>query len=106
MTQRHLNQPHREGGPKITDDPMHPSAEPAVLRRAQRCGAKTRCGKSCRSPAVRGKARCRMHGGAKGSGGPLGERNGNYRHGRYTKESEAIAQSVRKLVREAKALTK
>ena len=47
-----------------------------------------------------------MHGGANGSGGPLGERNGNYRHGRYTKESEAIAQSVRKLVRETRALTK
>ena len=52
------------------------------------------------------KARCRMHGGAKGSGGPLGERNGSFRHGRYTKDSMEIAQSVRNLVREAKALTK
>ncbi|WP_461191908.1 HGGxSTG domain-containing protein [Bradyrhizobium sp. UFLA06-06] len=33
-----------------------------------RCGAKTRCGGSCRAPAVHGKTRCRMHGGAKGSG--------------------------------------
>jgi hypothetical protein len=30
-----------------------------------------------------------MHGGAKGSGGPKGARNGNYRYGRYT--AEAIA---------------
>src|SRR6267378_4224157 len=36
-----------------------------------------------------GKRRCRMHGGAPGSGGPKGPRNGNYKHGRYT--AEAIA---------------
>ena len=29
-----------------------------------RCGAKTRTGKPCRSPAVQGRSRCRMHGGA------------------------------------------
>ena len=28
-----------------------------------------------------------MHGGATGSGGPPGARNGNYRHGRYTREA-------------------
>src|SRR5258708_3643770 len=31
-----------------------------------KCGAKTRRGKPCESPAVRGKRRCRMHGGAPG----------------------------------------
>jgi hypothetical protein len=30
-----------------------------------------------------------MHGGAKGSGGPRGERNGAYRHGRRTQEAIA-----------------
>jgi hypothetical protein len=30
--------------------------------------------------------RCRMHGGAKGSGAPHGKRNGNYKHGQYTRE--------------------
>ena len=34
-------------------------------------------GKSCRSPATK-KSRCRLHGGAKGSGGPSSERNGQY----------------------------
>jgi uncharacterized protein (TIGR00645 family) len=29
-----------------------------------------------------------MHGGAKGSGGPRGRRNGNYKHGRYTAEAK------------------
>jgi hypothetical protein len=27
-----------------------------------------------------------MHGGAEGSGAPRGSNNGNYKHGRYTKE--------------------
>jgi hypothetical protein len=49
---------------------------------AARCGATTRSGTPCRSPAVTGRRRCRMHGGAPGSGGPKGRRNGNYKHGR------------------------
>jgi hypothetical protein len=91
----------------MSDDPMHPSAEPLSLRRARRCGAKARTtGLPCRAPAVRGRPRCRMHGCGRGAGGPLGERNGNYRHGRHTQQSEATAESLRTLIREAKALTK
>jgi hypothetical protein len=30
-----------------------------------------------------------MHGGANGSGAPEGSKNGNYKHGRYTKEVAA-----------------
>jgi hypothetical protein len=33
---------------------------------------------------VAGKTRCRMHGGAAGSGAPKGKRNGKYRHGGFT----------------------
>jgi hypothetical protein len=52
-----------------------------------RCGAHARTtGQPCKAPAVTGKQRCRMHGGAKGSGGPRGEANGNYRAGQFTKE--------------------
>jgi hypothetical protein len=40
-----------------------------------RRGAKNRAGKSCLAPAVRGKTRCRMHGGAPGSGAPRGNTN-------------------------------
>lgn len=36
---------------------------------APRCGAKTRAGHPCKSPAIHGKARCRMHGG-KSTGRP------------------------------------
>ena len=53
---------------------------------SRRCGAKTRSGKPCMSPAVDGKARCRMHGGAPGSGAPRGNKNA-MKHGRYTREA-------------------
>jgi glucans biosynthesis protein len=95
----------------MTDDPMHQctevqSAEPHALHQARRCGAKTRSGRPCRSPAVHGRPRCRMHGCAPGAGGPEGERNGNYRHGRHTKESLAKKQEFRNLVREVRNLTR
>jgi hypothetical protein len=51
----------------------------------ERCGAKTRKGTSCLNPAVSGRHRCRMHGGK--GGAPNGPSNGNYKHGRYTKEN-------------------
>jgi hypothetical protein len=60
------------------------------LQMARRCGAKAQIGKPCQSPVVQGRKRCRMHGGAHGSGAPSGERNGHYRHGLYT--AEAIAE--------------
>jgi hypothetical protein len=69
------------------------------MRQAPRCGAKTRAGTPCRSPAVRGRRRCRMHGGAKGSGGPEGKANGNYRHGRYTREHVTSMQLFRMCAR-------
>ena len=63
-------------------DPMHREPAPAALRTgplrngnprgnpnlAPRCGARTRLGCPCLAPALRGKLRCRMHGG--GSTGP------------------------------------
>jgi hypothetical protein len=57
-----------------------------------RCGAKTRAGNLCHSPAVSGKLRCRMHGGAHGSGAPLGSENA-LKHGLHT--SEAIEERRR-----------
>ena len=47
----------------------------ATMLASLRCGAKTRSGAPCRSPAVNGKLRCRMHGGALRSGGQLGNLN-------------------------------
>ncbi|WP_407925529.1 HGGxSTG domain-containing protein [Geminicoccus flavidas] len=65
-----------------------------------RCGARTRQGTACLAPAVRGKKRCRMHGGAKGSGGQSGRANGRYRTGRYTREANEMRQMVTGLLRE------
>jgi hypothetical protein len=64
-----------------------PPGLPLVLWLSPRCGARTRRGTLCQSPAVAGKTRCRMHGGAAGSGAPKGRRNGKYRHGGFTIEA-------------------
>jgi hypothetical protein len=66
-----------------------------------RCGARTRAGTPCRAPAVAGKRRCRMHGGAKGSGAPRGNRNA-FKHGLYTREAIAERRVVRRPVRDAR----
>jgi hypothetical protein len=47
-----------------------------------------------------------MHGGAAGSGGPKGKRNGNYKHGRYTAEAIGSRRWLRRLTRDVRALTK
>jgi hypothetical protein len=90
----------------MTHDPMHLSHVPEQLRQVARCGARTRSGRPCRSPAAIGRRRCRMHGGAPGSGGPKGPRNGNYKHGRYTAEAIASRMWIRQLTRDVRALTK
>lgn len=56
----------------MTHDPMRQAdvaRRLANMAKARRCGAKTRAGHACRQAAVRNARRCRMHGGAKGSGG-------------------------------------
>ena len=68
-----------------------------------RCGARTRSGGPCRSPAVNGKQRCRMHGGASGSGAPLGNKNA-LKHGHFTREYKAGRRRVRAVLREARKL--
>jgi len=70
---------------------------------SQRCGARTRSGKPCRSPAVSGKKRCRMHGGAPGSGAPRGNKNA-LKHGFFTREAIAERQRLRELVRQSRKL--
>jgi hypothetical protein len=52
----------------------------------------------CQSPAVTGRARCRFHGGADGSGGQPGNRNA-LKHGRYTAEAIARRREVAALLR-------
>ena len=68
-----------------------------------RCGAKTRSGGSCRSPAVRGKRRCRMHGGAPGSGAPRGNQNAR-QHGLFTKVAIAERKQIQAMLTDARKL--
>src|ERR1700732_146469 len=91
----------------MTNDPIR---QPDIERRlanmanAPRCGAKTRAGSPCRQAAVNGRARCRMHGGAKGSGGPRGARNGNFKHGLFTSEGKRNRREVRAKIREVQRM--
>jgi hypothetical protein len=68
-----------------------------------RYGAETRCGGACHSPAVSGRQRCRMHGGAKGSGAPKENRNA-CKHGRFTREAMAERRRIWDLLGEAREL--
>jgi glucans biosynthesis protein len=84
----------------MTED--HPRNTGPMLS-SQRCGAKTRSGKPCRSPAVQGKKRCRMHGGAPGSGVPRGNKNAQ-KHGHYTREAIEQRRQLGELMRQSRKL--
>jgi len=68
-----------------------------------RCGAKTRSGGACRSPAVHGKKRCRMHGGTQGSGAPNANQNART-HGLFTRDAIAERRQIQALLGEARKL--
>jgi hypothetical protein len=66
-----------------------------------RCGSKIRSGGLCRSPAVRGRKRCRMHGGAPGSGAPRANQNAR-KHGLFTRDAIGERRQIQALVGEAR----
>jgi hypothetical protein len=72
--------------------PMHLSS---------RCGARTRSGSPCRSPAMPN-GRCRMHGGPS-PGAPKGNKRA-FKHGRYSTEAIARRREVAALVQAMRAL--
>jgi hypothetical protein len=90
----------------MRDDPVHLAHEPEQLRLAARCGARTRSGGPCRSPAVTGRRRCRMHGGAPGSGGPKGPRTATTGMAGTPAEAIASRRWLRQFTRDVRALTK
>jgi hypothetical protein len=84
---------------------------PGDPSKAPRCGAKTRKGTPCRSPAMvnpqTGKRiRCRMHGGAcTGPRTPEGKARSaaaHLRHGRYTQDAIAERAALRAKIRSLK----
>ena len=58
-----------------------------------RCGAKTRSGKPCKRAHAKDYKRCRLHGGAPGSGRPI-------THGRYSKRFRQMAPQMTQLINE------
>ena len=71
------------------------------MHRSPRCGARTRNGTPCRSPAM-ANGRCRMHGGPS-SGAPLGNANAR-RHGQYSAEAIAQRREITAMLRSMKKL--
>ncbi|WP_375249271.1 HGGxSTG domain-containing protein [Sphingomonas sp.] len=74
----------------MTNDPMHSAHQ------APRCLATTRSHQQCQSPAIRGRKRCRMHGGTVGSGGQLGNSNA-LKHGARSLRFTRVAKLLRAL---------
>jgi hypothetical protein len=65
------------------------------------CGAKLRGGGACLAAVANGRSRCRLHGGAPGSGAPVG--NGNaWKHGHYSADAVAERRRLGALVRMAR----
>lgn len=68
---------------------------------SRRCGARTRRGNRCQSPAMLN-GRCRMHGG-KSPGAPKGNKNA-WKHGRYTAKTIKARRYVNTMARLARKL--
>ena len=100
LANRRLRQFRSGAVEKMTGD--HPRNTGPMLS-SLRCGAKTRSGKPCGSPAVSGGKRCRMHGGAPGSGAPRGNKNA-LKHGLYTRGAIEERRQLRALMRQSRML--
>ena len=78
---------------------MSEHAQPSskqVVQQAVKMRSADRAGNPCQSPAVSGKRRCRMRGGANGSGPSVGNRNA-LKHGRYTAKLLELRRRLAKL---------
>ncbi len=98
---------HQEGEGVSSETAINPmkweSREPSSLRLAPRCGARNRAGNPCQRAASKGRTRCRLHGGAEGSGAPKGRANGRYRHGQFTCEAIEARAMIREMMKEMRA---
>ena len=75
--------------------------QPGDFSKAPRCGAKTRKGEPCKSPAM-ANGRCRMHGGTN-PGGPVGNQYA-LKHGLRTKTAITERRMITKLLKESTKL--
>jgi hypothetical protein len=98
---QHERRDHPPGGSANFEiNPMDHSRATRLqnLMQAPRCGARTRSGSPCQRPAIRGRKRCRLHGGLS-PGAPRGEKNGNFKTGDWTLEAIEERNWLRSLVR-------
>ncbi|MES2119747.1 MAG: HGGxSTG domain-containing protein [Pseudomonadota bacterium] len=95
MEGRRLSQTHSiKAGPGGLEPEIAINAvQPDRLAQAPRCLARTRSGTECRSPAVKGRKRCRMHGGTN-PGAPRGNRNA-WKHGARSDDAIKAASYVK-----------
>jgi glucans biosynthesis protein len=82
------------------------TCEPESLRLTPRCGARKRDGSPCQKPRAKDKTRCRLHGGAAGSGAPRGKRNGRYSHGLFTTQADEERSVLSDLLRSVRPTTR
>ena len=95
----HLKQQPRCGArTRAGANPMKNYAtRPGDLKQRPHCGARTRAGAPCQRPPIRGRKRCRLHGGLS-PGAPRGLKNGNYKTGDWTSEAITERKWLRSLV--------
>ncbi|HKF13079.1 MAG TPA: HGGxSTG domain-containing protein [Xanthobacteraceae bacterium] len=70
----------------------------AAKPQAPRCGARTPTGTPCQRRPIRGRKRCRLHGGLS-PGAPRGQKNGNFKTGDWTVEAIAERKWLQSLLR-------
>ena len=72
----------------------------------RRCGAKTRVGGACQNPAIKGRGRCKLHGGrSTGARSPQGKARVAAAHTTHGKRSKAHLEKVRAIKLELKRIT-
>jgi len=81
----------------------NPMQNKLPMHLSRRCGARTRSGSRCRSPAMPN-GRCRLHGGMS-PGAPKGNKNA-FRHGRYTADEIANRREITALLQMMRALAR
>ena len=96
-----MNKPHAKRRKKpILLKNNNPQGNP---HNAPRCGAKTRKGTPCKSPAMKN-GRCRMHGGkSTGPRTPEGlarSRRANWKHGFYSREAVEIKRRMKEFLKD------
>ena len=81
---------------------------PGDLSKAPRCGARTRKGLPCGSPAMRGRNRCWMHGGRptgpRTAAGLVRSKQARWKHGRFSEEARREVSRFSRLLRECKEM--